>query len=119
MMSSRAAHIRGVVLLVALASAGPASALTAEPADLPALEKTWHGCVREAYDRQPEEGSRVGRERNALDECKSHEDAYVAALMATRPDDADMPVHGWARTWAAYVAFVVDPVKAWIEALRR
>ena len=68
-----------MALLVALASAGPASALTAEPADLPALEKAWHGCVREAYDRQPEHGSRAGRERNALDECKAHEDAYVAA----------------------------------------
>jgi hypothetical protein len=75
--------------------------------------------VREAFDRQPPHMSKPGRERNALDECKAHEDAYVAALMAERPDDADAPVSGWARTWAAYVAFVVDPVKAWIEALRR
>ncbi|WP_279606047.1 hypothetical protein [Methylobacterium sp. J-048] len=43
----------------------------------------------------------------------------MAALMAARPENADMSVHGWARTWAAYVAFVVDPVKAWIEVLRR
>ena len=57
-------------------------------------------------------GSRPGRERNALDECKPHEDAYVAALMAARPDDADAHMGGWARTWAAYVSFVVDPVKA-------
>jgi phosphotransacetylase len=98
---------------------GPASALAAEPADLPAMEKAWHSCVREAYDRQPERESRAGRERNALDECKPHEDAYVAVLMATRPNDADAPMNGWARTWAAYVAFVVDPVKAWIDALRR
>ncbi len=68
---------------------------------------------------QPEHGSRAGRERNALDECKPHEDRYVAALMATRPDDADASLHGWARTWAAYVSFVMDPVKAWIDALRR
>ena len=54
-----------MVLLAILA--GPVSALAAEPADLPALERTWHGCVREAYDRQPERGSRPGRERNALD----------------------------------------------------
>jgi len=107
-----------LALLLAISSAEPASALTAEPADLPALERAWHGCVREAYDRQPERGSRPGRERNALDECKPHEDAYVAALMAARPD-ADLPLGGWARTWAAYVSFVVDPVKAWIEALRR
>ena len=111
--------MRTLILILALASVGPASALTAEPADLPALERAWHGCVREAYDRQPERGSKPGRERNALDECKPHEDAYVAALMAARPGDADAPMNGWARTWAAYVAFVVDPVKAWIEALRR
>jgi hypothetical protein len=111
--------VRPLILTLAFVGAGPASALAAEPANLPALEQTWHGCVREAYDRQPERGSRAGRERNALDECKPHEDAYVAALMATRPDDADAPMNGWARTWAAYVAFVVDPVKAWIEALRR
>ena len=118
-MNSRAAQIQGLAFLVALVSAGPVSALAAETVDLPALERAWHGCVRQAYDRQPEQGSRAGRERNALDECKPHEDAYVAVLMATRPDDADASVGGWARTWAAYVAFVVDPVKAWIEALRR
>jgi hypothetical protein len=105
-------------LLVSLISAAQASALTAEPADLPALEQAWHGCVREAFDHQPSHMSKAGRERNALDECKPHEDAYVAALMAARPTD-DLPLNGWARTWAAYVAFVVDPVKAWIEALRR
>ena len=118
-MIGRVAHIRGLALLLMLAGVGPASALSAEPADLPGMERDWHSCVREAYDRQPEQGSRPGRERNALDECKDHEDRYVAALMAARPDDPDMPVQGWARTWAAYVAFVVDPVKAWIEALRR
>ncbi|MFB0490062.1 hypothetical protein ABIE45_002648 [Methylobacterium sp. OAE515] len=111
--------MRALLLILALASAGPVSALAAEPADLPALERAWHTCVRQAYDRQPEQGSRPSRERNALDECKGQEDAYVYALMATRPDDADAHMGGWARTWAAYVAFVVDPVKAWIEALRR
>lgn len=121
-MNSRGAQLSGLALLIALAGVGPASALTAEPAepaDLSAMERTWHGCVREAYDRQPEQGSRAGRQRNALDECKPHEDAYVAALMAARPDDAGASMGGWARTWAAYVAFVVDPVRAWIEAMRR
>ncbi|TXN54051.1 hypothetical protein [Methylobacterium sp. WL2] len=118
-MNSWAAQIQGLALVLALADIGPASALATEPADLLAMEKAWHTCVREAYDRQPERGTRAGRERNALDECKLREDAYVAALMATRPDETDMPVHGWARTWAAYVAFVVDPVKGWIEVLRR
>lgn len=115
---SRPPHVWGAAFLLALAAAGPASALAAEPADLPALEQAWHSCVRYAYDQQPEHGSRAGRERNALDECKAHEDAYVAALMAARPAD-NLSLNGWARTWAAYVAYVVDPVKAWIEALRR
>jgi hypothetical protein len=88
-----AAYLRGLVFLAALVTAGPASALAAEPADLPALERAWHGCVRDAYDRQPERDSRPGRERNALDQCKPHEDAYVAALMAARPD-ADLPLNG-------------------------
>ncbi len=117
-MNSRAAHGWRLVLLLMLAGVGPVSALAAEPADLPAMEKAWHSCVRDAYDQQPDRGSKPGRERNALDECKPHEDRYVAALMAARPD-ADLPLGGWARTWAAYVSFVVDPVKAWIEALRR
>ncbi|GLS73776.1 hypothetical protein GCM10007890_57910 [Methylobacterium tardum] len=111
-------QLQGLALLLTLAGTVPVSALAAEPADLPALERAWHGCVREAYDSQQDRGSRPGRERNALDGCKPHEDRYVAALMATHPD-ADLPLGGWARTWAAYVSFVVDPVRAWIEALRR
>jgi len=110
--------MRTFALILALASAGPASALAAEPVDLPALEKVWHGCVRDAYKQQPEHISRASRERNALDECKPHEDAYVAALLAARLD-ADLPLGGWARMWTAYVSFVVDPVAAWIKGLRR
>ena len=81
---SQQLHIAGVIALVAVAV--PVPALAAEPADLPALEWVWHGCVRDACDRQPERDSRPGRERNALDECKPHEDAYVAAR-----SDADLP----------------------------
>ncbi|MGH1589269.1 hypothetical protein ACRBEV_14050 [Methylobacterium phyllosphaerae] len=117
-MNRRLPHIQAMAFLVALAGVGPASALTAAPADLPALERAWHKCVREAYDQQLDHGSRAGHERNALDEGKPHEDVDVAALMEARLD-ADWPLGGWARTWAAYVAFVVDPVKAWIEVLRR
>ena len=118
-MNSRATYVQALTLLIALAGVEPASALAAEPVDLPALEKAWHSCVRQAYDSQQDNGSRAGRERNALDECKPHEDAYVAALMAARPDATDASMRGRARTWAAYVAFVVDPVKTWIDALRR
>ena len=116
---NRQLHTAGVIALVAFASAGPISALAAEPADLPALEQAWHVCVRQAYDSQQDRGSRAGRERNALDECRLHEDQYVAALMTARPDDADAPINGWARTWAAHVSFVVNPVKAWMKTLRR
>jgi hypothetical protein len=68
-MNKRPAHTLGAAFL-ALICTGPISALAAEPADLPALERAWHSCVREAYDQQSERGSRAGRERNALDECK-------------------------------------------------
>ena len=115
---SRKPHIPSVIALAALVNAGPVSALTTEPADLAALEQAWHGCIREAYDRQQDHGVRAGRERNALDAGKPHEDRDVAALMAARPEDAAMPMGGNARTWAAYVAFAVDPVKAWIDAPR-
>ncbi len=48
--------------------------------------------------------------------CEPQEDAYVAALMAARPIDANRPALAWARTWMAYV---VDPLRDWIAALHR
>lgn len=117
-MSRRTPFAVAVMVLVIAGGAKPAFALAGGPASLPTLEQAWHSCVREAFDQQPMHMSKPGGERNALDEYKPHEDAYVAALMAPRPD-ADLPMGGWARTWAAYMAFVVDPVKAWIGALRR
>ena len=112
----RAALVIGA--LTSLAFGGPVAAASS-PTDLPALEQAWHGCVRGAYDLQPEQQSRSGRERSALGECKAHEDAYVAALMAARAADGDGLEAAWARTWAAYVAYVVDPVASWIGALKR
>ena len=112
-------QLRCLSLAATIIGAWAGSALAAERTDLLGLERTWHGCVREAYDRQPDERSRSVRDRRALDACKVHENAYVAALMATRPEGGDELLHGWAKTWAAYVAVVVDPVAAWIEALRR
>ncbi|XYD11880.1 hypothetical protein R1A27_32465 (plasmid) [Methylobacterium sp. NMS12] len=82
------------------------------------VEETWHVERRGFIDPCGVEHGRAGRKRNTLDECKPHEDVCVAALMAARPD-ADFPLHDWARTWAAYVSFVMDPVWAWIGALRR
>jgi hypothetical protein len=97
-------------MLVLTASGASAAA----PADLRALEQAWHRCLREASGHQPAGQTRAGDERNALDECKPREDALVAALMAApRPDDPSGTA--WARTWAAFV----EPLTAWIGALRR
>ena len=57
-------------------------ALAAAPADPRALELAWHRCLRDSYAHQPPGQSRAGDERNALDECKVQEDAFVASLMA-------------------------------------
>ncbi len=72
---------------------GPVAALAAAPSDPQGLEEAWHDCLREAYAHQPAGQSRAGDARNALDECKEREDAYVAALMAQRP----RPI--WVRAW--------------------
>lgn len=97
----------GVLLM--LAGAGPALALEAGPTELRSLEQAWHTCLREAVTHQPPGQSRAGNERNALDECRDREDAYVAALMA------DRPVTGWARTWAT----IVEPLATWMGFARR
>lgn len=115
-MSRRSSFAAGMALLAALAGVEPAAALATEPADLPGLERAWHICVREAFDQQPTDRGRPGRERSALDLCKPQEDAYVAALMAAGPIDASRPALAWARTWMAYV---VDPLRDWIASLHR
>jgi hypothetical protein len=102
-------HRTRVVALVLLTVAGPAHALEAATAEPQALERAWHICLREAVAHQPPGQSRAGNERNALDECRDREDAYVAALMA------DRPAKGWARTWAA----LVEPLAVWIGLARR
>lgn len=102
--------------------AGPAAAGTR---DLETLEETWHGCVREAYARQPPGQSRAGAQRNVLDECREHEDRLVAATMQeqAREDEAarraGLPLAVRAGTWAASVAaYVVDPVTSWLQGWR-
>jgi hypothetical protein len=97
-----------------LAAQPVAAAPVVTPADLETLELAWHRCLREASARQPRGQSRAGDERNALDECKPREDALVAALMATRSDGVRTATV-WSRTWAAFV----EPLTAWLGALRR
>lgn len=101
--------MRKAALFLALTTAWPVAASAANPADLQALERAWHRCLREAYGHQPAGQSQAGDERNALDECKPREDAYVAALMADRPETA------WTSAWAA----LVEPLTNWLGALRR
>lgn len=105
-----------LTLCLATPSTGRAAA---EPVGLSGLESAWHACLRESYAHQPPRQSRAGSERNALDECRGHEDAYVAAIMAARAE-GDRPFSAQARAWAASVAaYVWDPVTAWIAGLRR
>ncbi|MDP4021353.1 hypothetical protein Q8W71_01850 [Methylobacterium sp. NEAU 140] len=108
--------MRTPTLCLLMVLAGPAAAA---PTNLTGLETAWHACLRESYAHQPPHQSRAGSERNALDECRGHEDAYVAAIMAARAE-GDRPFSAQARAWAASVAaYVWDPVTAWIAALRR
>lgn len=83
-MSNWAAQIQGLALVLALAGIGPASALAAEPAKLPAMEKAWHSCVRQAYDRQPERGIRFGRAQGRCEDCgRPHGRTSTTLAMAT------------------------------------
>ncbi len=103
----------GFALLVLAGFAAPAAA--ADPA---ALERAWHGCLREAYAHQPPGQSRAGDQRNALDACKEREDAYVAAMLAAQPRERTLGARSL--SWAASVAAsVIDPVTAWLRALGR
>lgn len=91
--------------------------------DLPALEQAWHRCVREAFAHQPAKRSHVAAQRSALDECKQHEDAYVAAVMAARmaPNwQEEGKSAALSRGWAALVsAYVFDPITEWLRAPKR
>ena len=94
-------------ILLGLLVASPAAALTAAPGDPQTLEQAWHSCIREAFAHQPTGQSQAGNERNALDECRAHEDALVAALMTERPRSM------WARAWTT----ISEPMTNWLGRL--
>ena len=72
-------------LVLLTLSSTPSSAVPDQiAASLPVLEQTWHTCVRDAYGRQPSSQSKQAAQLSALDECREHEDTYVAALMAAQ-----------------------------------
>ncbi|NEU11963.1 hypothetical protein G3T14_07445 [Methylobacterium sp. BTF04] len=124
--------MRPFVLTFACIAVGLGSCLgsmAAEPAsggDLTILERDWKGCVRDAFTHQPAGQSKAGGQRNALDECKAQEDAYVTAVMAAQAAEDEQSRLGGrtmtarAREWAASVAaYVVDPVSSWLGMLKR
>ncbi|MCJ2072533.1 hypothetical protein MKK75_27710 [Methylobacterium sp. J-030] len=114
-MSPRPGASVGLCAILVLAPIAADAGPVADPADPRALELAWHRCLREATAHQPPGQSRAGDERNALDECKSREDALVAALMTGRRAEDGRTGTVWARTRAAFV----EPLTAWIGGLRR
>ncbi|MFC5556790.1 hypothetical protein ACFPQ7_23320 [Methylobacterium iners] len=120
--TTRSALIAAASMVLGLSMLANSAAFAADPA---ALEQAWHSCVREAFAHQPAIQSRAGSQRNALDECKEQEDAFVAALVvearkdkAGRQSGTSLPAR--ARGWIASVAaYVVDSVSSWIELLGR
>ncbi|WP_336491436.1 hypothetical protein [Methylobacterium nigriterrae] len=115
-----------VFLLMTLCVTRMASAAEAPTADLAALQHEWHRCVRNAFSGRPESVSTRAAERTALAACKAGEDAYVAAVMASRAAEneaarrADRTLTSRARAWAASVlSYVIDPVSSWLGAPAR
>lgn len=113
-------------VLLALSSTPSGARSSVAASDLLTLEHAWHACVRAAFDQHSLLRSKLAAELSALDECREHEDAYVAALMAVQvaEDEAgwmrDRPVPSAAAAWLATVtAYVVDPVSSWLETWRR
>ncbi len=96
--------MRVLCLILGLIALEPGAALAAAPGDPQALEQAWHSCVREAYALQPADQSRAGKELNALDECKAHEDALVAALMKGSP--AQQSTGTWATLMRSLLSWV-------------
>lgn len=125
-LSAAAAGMRSAILATAslVIGLGVLTRSAASAADPAGLETAWHDCVREAFAHQPVTQSKAGSQRNALDECKEKENAFVAALGVEAREDraasqsgASLPAR--ARAWAASVAaYVLDPVSSWIELLR-
>ncbi|AWN39723.1 hypothetical protein [Methylobacterium durans] len=111
-------------LLVLLVAWLPSAADEKATAGLSSLESRWHGCVRDVYDRERSSQSKAASQLSALDACKEHEDAYVAAILeaqaaeekAARREGRTLTAR--AKAWAASVlGYVVDPVSSWLDAV--
>ncbi|AWN44011.1 hypothetical protein [Methylobacterium durans] len=99
----------------------------AETPGLSILEAQWHRCVRQAYADQPAAQSKAASQRNALDACKEHEDAYVTAVLVAQVAEEEArwrreqrPATTRAGAWVATVtAYVFEPVTSWLGAWTR
>ncbi|GEP07735.1 hypothetical protein [Methylobacterium oxalidis] len=111
-------------LLLLVVTCSPSAAGDKAAAGLSSLEARWHGCVRDIYDRERSSQSKAASQLSALDACKQHEDAYVAAILdaqvaeekAARRQERTLTAR--AKAWAASVlGYVVDPVSSWLGAV--
>lgn len=108
-----------LLVLLTLSSTPSSAGPDAIVASLPALEQTWHACVRDAYGRQPLSQSKQAAQLSALDECREHEDTYVAALMAAQvaEDEAEwrqaQVAPPSAVSWFAAITAYFSAVPAW------
>lgn len=112
-------------LSLLLLACSPTAADTKAAAGLISLEARWHGCVSDIYARERSVQSKAASQLSALDGCKEHEDAYVAAILEAQAAEEKAAwregrtLTARARAWAASVlGYVVDPVSSWLGAVR-
>ncbi|GEP03853.1 hypothetical protein [Methylobacterium oxalidis] len=111
-------------LPIVLLACSPSAADTKAAAVLSSLEARWHGCVRDVYARERSVQRKAASQLSALDECKEHEDAYVAAILEVRAAEGKAArregrtLTARAKAWATSVlGYVVDPVSSWLGAV--
>ena len=111
-------------LFLLLLACSPSAAETKAAAGLSSLEAGWHSCVRDVYTRERITQSKAASQLGALDECKEHEDAYVAAILEAQAAEEKAAwregrtLTARAKAWAASVlGYVVDPVSSWLSAM--
>ncbi|MER2266522.1 hypothetical protein [Methylobacterium oxalidis] len=126
MRSSSSFALAATLCLFHRAAAASPELPQADTLALSMLEAQWHLCVRQAYADQPAAQSRAASQRNALDACKEHEDAYVTALAAQVAEEEarwrreQQPVASRAGAWMVRVtAYVFEPVTSWRGAWTR
>lgn len=115
------AILPSTILAISLSVASHASAGPVPTGDvLHELRGRWHRCVQQTYAEQTSSQSRAASQRNALDACREHEDAYVAAVLASLSDGSEAVREGdhaiaiRARVWVtSALAYILDPVADW------